>query len=83
MATIPPPSRKYAVSATNATTGIIRPDELYTAAEVRKRLKLGSWQWRKLRERGFPLIRRGKTVLVYGADAIAYFRNGKSEGEQK
>jgi hypothetical protein len=64
-----------------STSEEIVSDVLYTAAEVRRRLRLGAWAWRQLSRSGLPVIRTGGRVFVYGADLIGHLRTlGQSNG---
>lgn len=53
----------------------VEPRVLYLAAEIRRRLHLGDWAWRKLRRRGLPIIRFGRQAYVLGDDVIATFQS--------
>ena len=53
--------------------GVIEPGSLYLVDEVRRRLKLGDWAWRKMRRAGLPIVRQGKRAYVFGDDLLAFF----------
>ncbi len=50
-----------AINGAHATRkpGEISPGCLFTISEVRERLQLGAWAWRKLIRAGLPVIRIG------------------------
>ena len=55
--------------------GIVAPGHLYLSAELRKRLHLGDWAWRKMRRGGLQTVRVGRQAFVLGDDVIAFFQN--------
>ena len=55
-------------------SGMIVAGALYTADEVRGRLRLGTWAWRAMRRAGLPVIYRGRQAFVLGDDVLAFFR---------
>ncbi len=54
--------------------GVIEGGTIYTIAEVRSRLRLGDWAWRKLRRSGLPIHKFGKQSFVIGDELIEHFR---------
>jgi hypothetical protein len=50
--------------------GIIEPGLLYVADEARKRLRIGEVSWKKLRDDGLRVIRRGRQAYVFGDDLL-------------
>ncbi len=53
------------------TPGVIEPGRLYAADEARRRLRLGDLGWKRLRDAGLPVVRRGRSTYVFGDDLIA------------
>lgn len=64
----------------STSPGVIRADEMYTAAELKRRMGLGDYTWRQLR-RQLPIIELGRKQYVMGRDAIAFF--GNKSGQTK
>jgi hypothetical protein len=56
------------------TPGVIEPGRLYLVAEARRRLRLGDIAWKKLRQRGLPVVRQGRQGYVFGDDLLRLFR---------
>ncbi len=50
--------------------GCITPEALYTAEEVRARLRMGRRTWRQLCRKGLKPIRFGRRDYVLGASVI-------------
>ncbi len=70
---------------TAAPIGSVHSDELLPVRVFCQRLGMGRKAWAALAKRGFPVIRCGKQGLVYGAAALAFFRElcGHQSGSQK
>jgi hypothetical protein len=60
-------------------TGVITAGELYTVAELRRRLRLGVGTVRQMRRDGVPMHSIGNRQLVLGADVIRWLQ-GKQPG---
>ncbi len=58
-------------SPTNTpSAGYINAAEIYTLPEIKRRLRLGRWSFRKLRQAGLQVIVVGRCSYVEGAAAI-------------
>ena len=53
--------------------GVIEPGRLYTAEEVKQRLRLGPKAWRELKRDGLRVVGRGRQCYVLGDDVIRLF----------
>lgn len=63
----------------NESVGSISSGVLYTAAEVQRRLLLGTWSWRQVRRQGLIVHRVGGRAYVLGDDLIAFFKNRRTD----
>jgi hypothetical protein len=54
------------------TPGVITPNCLYTVDEAQRRLRLGAWAWRKMRNDGLVVLRVAGRAFVLGRDLISY-----------
>ena len=60
--------------------GEIFPDALYTASELKRRLRWGRVSWRRARREGLRVLKAGRCRYVRGRDAIEYLeRTGGEE----
>lgn len=53
--------------------GVVRDDELYTRAELCRRLGWRQTSLRKARRSGLPIRQHGRSDFILGRDVIAYF----------
>lgn len=60
------------------TPGVIRADEVYSAFELRRRIKLGDHIWRQVR-RELPIINIGRKQYIIGSDFIEWLRAQKQK----
>lgn len=58
------------MSLVDNATGVIEPGRLYTAAEAKRRLKLGPKTWRDLKRDGMKIVSRGRHQFVTGDELI-------------
>lgn len=56
-----------------AVAGVVRADELYTAAEVRRRLRWRDHSFRQAKRKGLRVVTFGRTKYVLGSDVLAFF----------
>lgn len=68
------------MQATCEAPGVIEPGRLYTAAEVKARLRIGPKVWKELRDAGLPVAYRGRHAFVMGDDIISALRATKTAG---
>jgi len=66
----PAPSR---TPQTPAPPGPIRGDELYLAADFRRRVRWGRKAWTRARKAGLPVLTFGREQYVIGNLALAWF----------
>lgn len=64
-------------SSTAEASGVVRPGsiaegELYTLAELRKRLDLGPYALRPARKKGLPVLRIGRKDYIRGLDLVEF-----------
>lgn len=60
----------------NAAAGEISADGMYTLAEIRARLGLGTYALRKARRHGLPVRKIGRRSYILGKDILAFAANG-------
>lgn len=63
------------------TEGVIRPDELYTLPELKRRLAVKNTAWRTLRDKGLKPIPHGRNYYFLGSSVIEVFRRMAEELE--
>jgi hypothetical protein len=65
--------------------GVIRSDEAYTTQELRRRMGIGDYVWRKLRKE-LRIVEFGRKQFVLGRDVLQYLdtqphRDDKPDGQ--
>ena len=60
-----------------SSPGVIEPGRLYLAADVRSRLRIGDWSWRRMRREGLEVIYVGQRAFILGDDLLDYFKRKK------
>lgn len=59
--------------------GLIRPDELYTLPELKRRLNITDATLRAARRAGLQVYYKHKHGFIFGADVIAYIRRSTNK----
>jgi hypothetical protein len=57
----------------------IEGGQLYLATELKRRLGIGDWAWRRMRRRGLRVLRFGRHAYVLGRDAIEFLVKESAE----
>jgi hypothetical protein len=70
---------KAAKPTAAASPGMIEPHVLYTVAEVRRRLGVGDWAWRKWRRDGLVVLRLSGRAFVLGSTLINFIEEHGGE----
>lgn len=66
------PAATLPTKPSTPSAGFVSASEIYTAAELQKRLGLGRDALRAARRRGLPVKRLGKISLIAGKDLIEF-----------
>ena len=63
----------------DAAAGEIHADAMYTLAEIRARLGLGTYALREARRHGLPVRKIGRRSYILGKDILAFAADGGTE----
>ena len=63
-------------------TGAIADNELYTLAEIRERLGLGTYALRQARRQGLRVYRIGRRAYVLGFDVLEFVKRKEGVGNE-